>query len=192
MDNSRADRTSTYVLVCGWCCGGRHGVVIRRCVGVRAGRHAVLKVGRVRLRDDVERPRGVLALVFVCSSLGSAVGARGGLGEDGRILERSKGRVEGTAEGLREGASVFGDGNCANGGHGGINVGNSYDGEYGVYIADPRSHGSAGLRERLGVFGSQSPLTLEAVTSPSPIGLKCPLLGTPLDWIGSVISRAIF
>lgn len=109
----------TYVLVCvrRCCCGGRrHGMVIWRCIGVRAGRHAILKISRVRLRDDVERPSGVLALVFV-RGLDGVVGAGRGIGE-WRMLKCSEGRVERAAEGLREGTSVFGGGNCANGGHG--------------------------------------------------------------------------
>ena len=95
-------------------------MMIRRRIGVRARRHAVLEVGRVWLRDDVERPRSMLALVFVRGLDGAAGSPRWGLGE-GRTLECSKGRVEGAAEGLREGTSAFGDGKCASSGHvGGI------------------------------------------------------------------------
>ena len=72
MHHRRAGRAGTYVLVGGrlpaaWC------RVERRRVGVRADGHAVLQVGRIRLRDDVERPRGVLMLVFVRSP-GGVVG----------------------------------------------------------------------------------------------------------------------
>jgi hypothetical protein len=95
--------------------------MIWRCIGIRARRHAVLEVGRVRLRDDVERPRGMFALVFVRRLDGAGGGTGWDLGEEGRMLECSKGRVEGAAEGLREGTSAFGGGKCASSGHvGGI------------------------------------------------------------------------
>lgn len=115
--NHRADRSGTYVFV-----GGHLSVawdrLERRCVGVRADGHAVLQVGRVRLRDDVERPRSVLMFMFVRRPDGIVGGRRWGLsgGERG-LLEGSKGGVEGAAE--RPGANVFGGGSSgAECGHG--------------------------------------------------------------------------
>jgi hypothetical protein len=93
--------------------------VERRSDGVRANRHAVLHLGRILLRDDVERPRGMLMLVFVCDPGGVVCGRRRGLSSRERgLLECSEGRVEGTAEGLGEGANVFGGGDSAECGHG--------------------------------------------------------------------------
>ena len=66
----------------------------------------------MRLRDDVERTRGVLMLVFVG-------GRRRGLGSTERgLLESSEGGVEGTTEWLGECANVFGGGESAECGHG--------------------------------------------------------------------------
>ena len=93
--------------------------VERRRVGVRADGHTILQVGRIRLRDDVERPRGVLMLVFVRSPDGVVGGQRWRLGSGERgLLEGSEGGVEGAAEWLGEGANVFGGGSGAECGHG--------------------------------------------------------------------------
>jgi hypothetical protein len=117
-NNHRADRAGTHVIVGGhlpaaWC------RVERRRVGVRADGHTILQVGRVRLRDDVERPRGVLMLVFMRGPDGVVGGRRRGLssGERG-LLEGSEGGVEGAAERLGEGANVLGGGSGAECGHG--------------------------------------------------------------------------
>ena len=120
----RADQAGTYVLVGGhlfttWC-------RVERCrVGESANRHAVLHVGHMRLRDDVEGTRGVLMLVFV-GGPGRVVRGRGrNLGSSKRgLLEGSEGRVEGTAERLGECANVFGGGGeSAECGHGGTVIG---------------------------------------------------------------------
>ena len=56
----RADGASdTFIIV--------HWSVAWRRVGVRAAGHAVLHVGRIWLRDDVEHPRDVLMLVCSCA-----------------------------------------------------------------------------------------------------------------------------
>lgn len=104
----RADGADTYVIVGGhlsadWC------RVERRRVGVRADGHAILQVGCIRLRDDVERPRGVLMLVFMYAPDSVVGGRRWGLSSgERRLLEGSEGGVEGAAERLGEGANVFG------------------------------------------------------------------------------------
>jgi hypothetical protein len=123
--------------------------MIRRCIGVRARRHAVLEIGRVRLRDDVERPRGMLVLVFV-RSLDGAGSPGWDLGEEGRMLECGKGRVESAAEGLGEGTSPFGDGKCAGSGHvGGIMRGLvTRARQCGVYIGRPNIAASAEVAVR--------------------------------------------
>jgi hypothetical protein len=93
---------------------------VERCrVGERADRYAVLHVGRMRLRDDVERTRGVLMLMFMGSPGGVVGGRRWRLSSSSErgLLEGSEGRVESTAEGLGEGANVFGGGDSAECGH---------------------------------------------------------------------------
>jgi hypothetical protein len=115
----KAGRAGTYVLVGGdlftaWC-------RVERCrVGERADGHAVLHIGHMWLRDDVERPRGVLMLVFVGGTGGVVGGWRRRLSSSSErgLLEGSKGRVEGTAERLGEGADVLGGGDSAECGHG--------------------------------------------------------------------------
>ncbi len=123
-------RTGTYVLERG--VRVRHGVmvvVIRRGIGVRARRHAILEVGRVRLRDDVQRARGMLALVLVhtrrrvgrgVAGCGGLVRVGWGLGVERGVLEGGEGGVEGAAEGLGERAGVLGGGGgycCEGSGH---------------------------------------------------------------------------
>jgi hypothetical protein len=111
----RAGRIGTYVLVG---CAARCGVK-RRCIGVCADRHAVLQVGRTRLRNDVERPCGVLVFMFVRSPDGVVGGRRRRLGSSERgLLEGCEGRVEGTAQRLGEGTKVFGGGDSTECGHG--------------------------------------------------------------------------
>ena len=114
MRADRASRTSgTYVL---------ERRLIRRGIGIRACRHAILEVGRVRLRNDVQRARGMFAFVLVrrrvgSGSSGSVAGGRGRLlREEWRVLEGREGGVEGAAERLGERASVLGC-CCADGGH---------------------------------------------------------------------------
>lgn len=86
--------------------GLRRRMVIRRGIGVRARRHAILEVCRVRLRDDVHRARGMLALVLVlvrrCCCCGLVVVVVVGFGEERRVLEGREGGVEAAAEGLGE------------------------------------------------------------------------------------------
>lgn len=106
----------THVLMSGVArCG-----VERCCIGVSTDRHAVLHVGRIRLRDDVERPCSVFVFVFVRGPGGVVGGRRGRLSssERGLLLEDCEGRVEGTAERLGEGANVFGGGDNTECGHG--------------------------------------------------------------------------
>ena len=94
-------------------------LVVRRRVRVRACWHAVFEVSRVRLRNDVQRARGVFPFVLVRGRrrVGVAAGGCGGiLGEERRVLQSREGGVEGAAERLGERAGVLGC-CCADGGH---------------------------------------------------------------------------
>jgi hypothetical protein len=95
---------------------------IRCSVRVCARGDAILKVGGVRLRDDIQRARGVLTLVLVVlmrrRGLGGLIAfVAVGLGEERRMLEGGEGGVEAAAERLGERAGVLRDG-YACGGHG--------------------------------------------------------------------------
>lgn len=108
----------------------------------------------MRLRDDVERTRGVLMLVFVGGRGGVMGGRRRGLGSTERgLLEGSEGGVECTAERLGECANVFGGGESAECGHGWNWIGMTNSTERGgcgpeVYLNVLAT--IAYLRERLG------------------------------------------
>ena len=117
-DRCRASQAGTYVLV-----GGRCPALCRveRCsVGERADRHAVFHIRHIRLRDDMERASGVLMFVFVRGPSRVVGGRRLGFSNSRErgLLEDSEGRVEGTAQGLGEGANVLGGGDGAECGHG--------------------------------------------------------------------------
>lgn len=89
-------------------------MVIRRGIGIRARRHAILELGRVRFRNDVQGARRVFPFVLVRRDGGgvvvvAAAARRGGLlGEERRGLEGREGGVEGAAEWLGERAGVLG------------------------------------------------------------------------------------
>lgn len=113
MHTDRTSRTTiTYVLELGM----RRRMVIRRGVGVRARRHAILEVCRVRLRYDVYCARGMLVLCCCCRLVVVVVVVVVGFRVERRVLEGREGGVEAAADGLGECAGVFGEGGAC-GGH---------------------------------------------------------------------------